>query len=49
MRDKVLVDHILDKLPANYTITFTLLNQGGSMSKIKYYVNWNQVSHLYLT
>lgn len=39
MRDQVLVDHILDKLPANYTITFILLSQGGSGSKIKYYVN----------
>lgn len=39
MRDKVLVDNILDKLPANYTITFIFSNQGGSLSKIKYYVN----------
>lgn len=39
MRDKVLVDHILDKLPANYNIAFTFFSQGGSASKIKYYVN----------
>jgi hypothetical protein len=39
MRDKILVDHFLDKLPANYNIAFTLLNQGGSPSKIEYYVN----------
>lgn len=39
MKDKVLVNHILDKLPANYTMTFTFFGQGDSGSKIKYYVN----------
>ena len=39
VKDQVLVDYTLNKLPSNYTIKFTFLNQGGSVSKIEYYVN----------
>ncbi len=38
MQGQILVDVILDRLP-NTSISFALVNQGGSMSKIKYYVN----------
>lgn len=39
VKTQVLVDYILDKLPADYSIKFTFIKQGNSMSKIKYYVN----------
>ncbi len=48
MNSQLLVNKTLDKLPAvNFGITFTLINQGISASKIKYYVNYKHANHLY--
>ena len=48
MKSQLLVDKTLDKLPISiFGITFDLQNQGLTMSKTKYYVNYKQVNHLY--
>ena len=48
MKSQLLVNKTLDKLPISYFgITFTSLKQGISASKIKYYVNYKQRTHLY--
>jgi len=39
MRGLFLVNYILDRLPNTTETFFVASNQGGSMSKIKYYVN----------
>ncbi|WIV13305.1 hypothetical protein [Proteiniborus sp. MB09-C3] len=44
MKNLTLVGINLDRLPL--IIAANILNQGGSMSKIKYYVNQKQVNRL---
>jgi len=44
MRNLTLVDITLDRLPL--ILTANILYQGGSVSKIKYYVNLKQVNRL---